>query len=70
MNNTILKYDSNGNKVESSKYNSRGLLESKFNYKYSSKNRLVEEMEYEYSLKSGELQEIPKLKKNYEYVEY
>jgi hypothetical protein len=66
----IFKYDSNGNEIESSNYDSDGSLWRKEIYKYDSKNRTIESIIYEYESKFGELQERPIIKTTYEYVEY
>jgi len=66
----INKYDSNGNEIESSRYDSDGSLEEKTIYKYDSKNRTIESIIYEYESRLGELQERPIIKTTYEYEEY
>ena len=72
----IYKYDSNGNNVEWSMYDSEGNLTdnvfgvSKTIYKYDSKNRIIESISYDFESKFGELQEIPEGKTIYQYEEY
>jgi len=66
----INKYDSNGNKVEQSVYDSDGSLSSKTIHKYDTKNRIIEETEYKYESKFEDLQQIPKNKTTYKYEEY
>jgi len=67
---TIYTYDSNGNQVEQTKYDSEGSLKSKYISKYDSKNRIVELIKYNFRLKFGQLQQIPTKKYTYEYEEY
>ena len=43
----ISKYDSNGNKVEDSSYDSEGSLFWKYNYKYDSNGNMVKELFYD-----------------------
>ena len=66
----IYKYDSNGNQIEWSMYNSDGSLESKTIYKYDSNGNKVEWLKYDLESKFGELQEIPTKKTIYQYEEY
>ncbi len=66
----IYKYDSNGNMVESSSYDSDGSFISKTTFKYDSKNRIIESISYDLESKFGELQEIPTKKTIYQYEEY
>ena len=66
----IYKYDSNGNKVEESDYDSEGSLNWKYIYKYDTKNRIVELIKYNFGLKFGQLQQTLTEKYIYEYEEY
>ena len=66
----ISKYDSNGNNVEWSSYDSDGSLLLKDISKYDSKNRIIESISYDLESKFGELQEIPTKKTIYQYEEY
>jgi len=67
---SIHKYDSNGNKVEFTWYDSDETLKSKSISKYNTKNRIIEQISYGNETKFGVLQEIPTEKTTYEYEEY
>jgi len=67
---TIYKYDSNGNEIERSEYDSDESLYWKNTSKYNTKNRIIGSIEYAFQLKFGELQEIFKSETAYEYDEY
>ena len=67
---TISTYDSNGNQVEQTRYDSDGSLKDKSISKYDTKNRIVELIKYNFGLKFGQLQQTLTEKYIYEYEEY
>lgn len=61
------EYDEEGNKIEEIWYDAEDELGGKYTYKYDEEGNEVEETKYEYKSISGEIKEIPIVKKIYEY---
>ena len=67
---TIHKYNSKGNIIETLAKDVDDILLGKSIYEYNKNNRIIEYKRYYYKSRFGELEQIPKDKNIYDYVEY